>query len=76
VLESATSGRMSALQAARLNVARAGSNLTLLDGLHAQQSGTFLSVPAAVAEITRDGEQEEVAAGAGPFSHRRQRISS
>jgi hypothetical protein len=37
VLEAATSGRMSPLQAARLNVARAGENLELLDGLHAQQ---------------------------------------
>jgi hypothetical protein len=37
VLEAATSGRMSPLQAARLNVARAGGNLELLDGLHAQQ---------------------------------------
>jgi hypothetical protein len=37
VLEAATSGRMSALQAARLNVGRAGGNMGMLDGLHAQQ---------------------------------------
>jgi hypothetical protein len=37
VLEAATSGRMSSLQAARLNVARAGGDMGMLDGLHAQQ---------------------------------------
>jgi hypothetical protein len=37
VLEAATSGRMSALQAARLNVGRAGGDMGMLDGLHAQQ---------------------------------------
>jgi len=37
VLEAATSGRMSALQAARLNVARAGGDMGMLDGLHSQQ---------------------------------------
>jgi hypothetical protein len=37
VLEAATSGRMSALLAARLNVARAGGDLGVLDGLHQQQ---------------------------------------
>jgi hypothetical protein len=35
VLEAATSGRMSPLMAARLNVGRAGGDLALLDGLHA-----------------------------------------
>jgi hypothetical protein len=40
VLEAATSGRMSSLQAARLNVERAGGNMALLDGLHAHQSGS------------------------------------
>jgi hypothetical protein len=38
VLEAATSGRMTSLQAARLNVERAGGSLSLLDGLHAHQS--------------------------------------
>jgi hypothetical protein len=37
VLEAATSGRMSSLQAARLNVARAGGDMGMLDGLHAQE---------------------------------------
>jgi hypothetical protein len=37
VLEAATSGKMSALQAARLNVGRAGGDMGMLDGLHAQQ---------------------------------------
>jgi hypothetical protein len=39
VLEAATSGRMSSLLAARLNVARAGGDLSVLDGLHANQQG-------------------------------------
>ena len=37
VLEAATSGRMSSLLAARLNVARAGGDLSVLDGLHQHQ---------------------------------------
>jgi hypothetical protein len=37
ILEAATSGRMSSLQAARLNVARSGGDMGMLDGLHAQQ---------------------------------------
>ena len=37
VLEAATSGRMSSLLAARLNVARAGGDLSVLDGLHLHQ---------------------------------------
>jgi hypothetical protein len=44
VLEAATSGKMSALQAARLNVGRAGGNMGMLDGLHAQQVGQFVEV--------------------------------
>jgi hypothetical protein len=48
VLEAATSGRMSSLLAARLNVARAGGDLSVLDGLHLhQQSGADVpGVPA------------------------------
>jgi hypothetical protein len=38
VLEAATGGRMSALLAARLNVARAGGDLSVLDGLHKEQA--------------------------------------
>ena len=37
VLEAATSERMSALQAARLKVERAGGNMGMRDGVHAQQ---------------------------------------
>ena len=37
VLEAATSGKMSSLLAARLNVARAGGDLSVLDGLHLHQ---------------------------------------
>jgi hypothetical protein len=43
VLEAATSGQMSPILAARLNVARAGGNLELLDGLHAHQNGVAAS---------------------------------
>lgn len=39
VLEAATNGKMSALLAARLNVARAGGDLSVLDGLHRHQQG-------------------------------------
>ncbi len=58
VLEAATRGQMSPLQAARLNVARAGGDLKLLDGLHAHQAE--MSMQAAVAEPERD-EEDEVA---------------
>jgi hypothetical protein len=51
VLEAATSGKMSALQAARLNVGRAGCGMGMLDGLHLQQRK----------------EPAEVATSAGPF---------
>lgn len=37
VLEAVTSGRMSSLLAARLNVARSGGDLSVLDGLHLHQ---------------------------------------
>ena len=37
MLEAATSGKMSSLLAARLNVARAGGDLSVLDGLHLHQ---------------------------------------
>jgi hypothetical protein len=39
VLEAATSGKMSWFLAARLNVARAGGDLSVLDGLHQHQRG-------------------------------------
>jgi hypothetical protein len=44
VLEAATSGNMSALEAARLTVRRAGHDLSLLDGLHSV--GAAVSAPA------------------------------
>ena len=59
VLEAATSGRMSALQAARLNVGRAGGDMGLLDGLHAQQGK----------------EPAEVATSAGPLRDQPQRLT-
>jgi hypothetical protein len=45
VLETATSGKMSALQAARLNVGRAGGDMAMLDRSQAQQG----KLPAEVA---------------------------
>jgi len=44
VLEAATSGRMSALQAARLNVGRAGRDMGMLDGPHAQHREQLVEV--------------------------------
>lgn len=41
VLEAATSGKISSLLAARLNVARAGGDLSVLDGLHMHQQGEY-----------------------------------
>jgi len=81
ILEAATSGRMGALDAARLNVSRAGGNLTLLDALHAaQQTGEHRSAGTArrtmKGEAQQDAEEEdvdyvedfqEVATGAAPF---------
>jgi hypothetical protein len=64
VLEAATSGRMSALQAARLNVGRAGGNMGLLDGLHAQQTAQTVSA----SSREDDGDAQEVATGDGPFA--------
>jgi hypothetical protein len=63
VLEAATSGHMSALQAARLNVGRAGGNMGMLDGLHAQQTEQKKPLQASV-----DESDEEVATGDGPFA--------
>jgi len=57
MLEAATSGQMSPLVAARLNVGRAGGDLGLLDGLHAHQAGTIASGAAADAAV--DAAEEE-----------------
>jgi hypothetical protein len=78
ILEAATSGRMAALDAARLNVSHAGGNLTLLDALHAQQRGPASAagsgreaptdeIPRMPAAATVGGSME-VATGAGPFA--------
>jgi hypothetical protein len=47
VLEAATSGRMSSLQAATLNVGRSGGDMGMLDGLHQLRESTLVAVPAA-----------------------------
>src|SRR5262249_59221121 len=44
VLEAATSGKMSALQAARLNVGCAGGDMGMLDGLRTQQREHLIEV--------------------------------
>jgi len=69
VLEAATSGRMSALQAARLTVARAGGNLGLLDGLDAQQMEEGKTAQNGHrGEREAEGAGKEVAQGDGPFA--------
>jgi hypothetical protein len=49
VLEAATSGKMSALQAARLNVGRAGGDMGMLDGLYVQQGKEAVEVATSAA---------------------------
>ena len=67
VLEAATSGGLSALDAARLNVRRAGHDLTLLDGLKAtpRRGAGRLGVSA---DGIGDGDGEEVGPLAPPLS--------
>ena len=68
VLEAATTGSMSALDAARLNVQRAGQDLTLLDGLRSA-GRTRRAHPDQSPENgdkTDEDEPEEVVAVAGP----------
>lgn len=65
VLEAATQGRMSALDAARLNLRQAGKALTLLDGLH--------SLPAVQDGAVNAQGGEEVAVNGGPLALARRR---
>src|SRR5262249_17165207 len=76
VLEAATSGRMSPVMAARLTVARAGGNLTLLDAFHGQQPPNSHTSPDLGADGVADetdavmgevDETGEVAGVASPF---------
>jgi len=63
ILEAATSGRMGALEAAALNVRRAGRDLSLLDGLRG------LGADGDARRAERPGEREaEVATGGAPLS--------
>jgi hypothetical protein len=76
ILEAATTGNMSALDAARLNVQRAGQDLSLLDGL--RMAGTAFSThksrSAIVGAEIEEDEQEEVAVnGTSPLSLARRR---
>jgi hypothetical protein len=68
VLEAATSGRMSALQAARLNVRRAGGDMGMLDGLHAQQTAQTRPAQSNPSGEHEVGEAMEVATSDGPFA--------
>jgi hypothetical protein len=76
VLEAATTGNMSALEAARLNVQRAGQDLTLLDGL--RMAGKTLpahGVRSAItgAELEEDDQEEVAVNGKSPLSLARRR---
>jgi stage V sporulation protein SpoVS len=69
VLEAATSGKMPALLAARLNVARSGGDLRVLDGLHAHQVEQSMSAPdTAGADGPAEANAVGVATGDGPFA--------
>jgi hypothetical protein len=57
VLEAATSGKMSALQAARLNVGRSGGDMGMLDGLHSQQVSQSLEVATSDGPFSLNGHQ-------------------
>ena len=61
VLEAATTGQMSALEAARLNVQRAGQDLSLLDGLRTVGQTLLAEVPEGLdAQTGVDTDSEEV----------------
>src|SRR5262245_32029570 len=66
VLEAATSGGLTPVQAARLNVSRAGGDVQLLDDLHAHGASNSASSGTALIPGTRDAyDVEELAA---PFT--------
>ena len=67
VLEAATSGKMSALLAARHNVARSGGDLSTLDGLHARPQQTRLRA-SGQSEADTQEEAAEIATSSGPFA--------
>lgn len=69
VLEAATTGQMSALEAARLNVQRAGHDLALLDGLRTMGQSVFSGMSGMLNGQADESDGEEVAAnGASPLS--------
>jgi hypothetical protein len=72
VLEAATTGSMSALDAARLNVQRAGQDLTLLDGLRATGQPSWERADQ-VAEVEETEEEELAVNGRSPLSLARHR---
>lgn len=75
ILEAATTGSMSALEAARLNVQRAGQDLTLLDGLRAAgKAFPAHDVRSAITSAELEEDLEEVAVnGSSPLALARRR---
>jgi hypothetical protein len=74
VLEAATTGNMSALEAARLNVQRAGQDLTLLDGLRSSRKAlSALEGPSAITSAELEDEEEVAVNGSSPLSLARRR---
>jgi hypothetical protein len=59
VLEAATSGKMSALQAARLNVRRSGGDMGMLDGLHAQPHEPLVEVATSNGPLAVNGHTKQ-----------------
>ncbi len=72
VLEAATTGQMSALDAARLNVQRAGHDLSLLDGLRSV-GGAYLAGMTDVTDEMSETDEEVAANGAAPLPLTRRR---
>ena len=68
MLEAATSGKMSALEVARLNVRRSGGDMCMLDGLHVQQARQIALGQSEAAQRQAAEESLEVATSAGPFA--------
>ena len=70
VLEAATSGGLTPVQAARLNVRRAGGDVQLLDDLHAHGKG---SSPAPVPDVRDTSDMETLVVPFAPALNGHQR---
>jgi hypothetical protein len=73
VLEAATSGGLTPVQAARLNVRRAGGDMQLLDDLHAHGHGSNSAPVSAEGGTTLRDDTEESAVPFAPALNGRQR---